>query len=240
MEQFFIWAHRGASAVAPENTCAAFAAAVAAGADGLELDVHLTRDRIPVVIHDETVERTTDGSGRVRDMSLAEIRCLDAGGWLSPCWRGEQVPTLEAVLDRFGTEVRLNIEVKDVRAGQLVAEILGSRGMTDHVVSAFDRPLLQALRNTDPHLPLALLLDRHDWHRALALASRLKACALHPQLDLVSRVLLNRCGQLRLPVFPWTLDAPLAALRLMRQGAAGVFTNDPGRLVKAFTSASGG
>lgn len=232
MKEFFIWAHRGASAVAPENTCAAFAAAVQAGAAGIELDVQLTRDRIPVVIHDETVDRTTDGSGRVQDLSFAEIRRLDAGGWLGPSWRGEPVPSLETVLDRFGGKVRLNIEVKDARAGQLVAEMLQHCGTTSHVVSTFDRTLLQMLRNTDAMLPLAVLLDQSDWHRALALASQLKAISFHPRLDLLSRPMLSLCGQRGLPVFPWTLDEPLAARRLMQRGVAGVFTNDPARLIR--------
>src|SRR6056297_841327 len=101
MARFFIWAHRGASAVAPENTLAAFTAALQAGADGIELDVHLTRDGVPVVMHDETVDRTTNGSGRIRDLSHAEIDDLDAGSWFGPRWRGEKIPTLEKVLVAF-------------------------------------------------------------------------------------------------------------------------------------------
>lgn len=233
MARFFIWAHRGASAVAPENTLAAFTAALEAGADGIELDVHLTRDGVPVVMHDETVDRTTNGSGRIRDLSHAEINTLDAGAWFGPDWRGEKVPTLEDVLDGFADRLKLNVEVKDIRAGLQVQNLLANYPGGDMVISSFDWPLLRKLRAANPHLPLAVLLEQPDWHRALALVENLKALALHPRIDLVSRTLLARCRQLDLPVFPWTLDDPLAARRLMSQGAAGIFTNDPGRMIAA-------
>jgi len=101
-----IIAHRGASAQAPENTLAAFQLALDLQADGIELDVMLTGDQQVVVIHDEEVDRTTDGSGRVADMTLEEIRQLDAG-------QGEKVPTLSEVLDRFGGKLLINIELKN-------------------------------------------------------------------------------------------------------------------------------
>ena len=236
MAQFFIWAHRGASAVAPENTLAAFVAALAAGADGIELDVHLTRDGVPVVIHDETVDRTTNGSGRIRDLSHAEIDALDAGNWFGPQWRGEKVPTLADVLTGFAGRLKLNVEVKDLRAGRQVLELLEKHPRGDLVISSFDRSLLRKLRQADPRLPLAVLLDQPDWHRALALAENLNALALHPRIDLVSRTLLARCRLLGLPVLPWTLDDPMAVRRLKNGGAAGIFTNEPGRIIAACRS----
>jgi len=234
MARFFIWAHRGASAVAPENTLAAFTAALQAGADGIELDVHLSRDGVPVVMHDETVDRTTNGSGRISDLSHAEIDDLDAGSWFGPRWQGEKVPTLEKVLVGFAGRLKLNVEIKDMRAGRQVRNLLAKHPRGDMVISSFDRSLLRKLRAADPRLPLAVLLDQPDWHRALALAGNLKALALHPRIDLVSRTLLARSRQLGLPVFPWTLDDPLAVRRLVSQGAAGIFTNDPGRMIAAW------
>jgi glycerophosphoryl diester phosphodiesterase len=94
MHRPFLWAHRGASKNAPENTMAAFAAAVELGVDGLELDIHLSRDGIPVVIHDESLERTTNGRGFVSDASLVQLQQLDAGAWFSPEFTGEPLPTL--------------------------------------------------------------------------------------------------------------------------------------------------
>src|SRR5512134_1609461 len=102
MAGFLVWAHRGASAAAPENTMAAFRAAEAAGADGIELDVHLSRDGVPVVIHDATLERTTTGTGRVAARSVAALQSLDAGSWFAPHFADEVLPTLEETLRLFG------------------------------------------------------------------------------------------------------------------------------------------
>ncbi len=101
MHRPFLWAHRGASFCAPENTLAAFAAAVAAGADGIELDIHLSRNGIPVVIHDETLQRTTDGYGAVAGRTLQQLQQLDAGSWFSAAFADQVIPSLEEVLNAF-------------------------------------------------------------------------------------------------------------------------------------------
>jgi len=223
----FLYAHRGASAEAPENTLAAFRRAVAAGADGIELDVHLCADGVPVVIHDETLERTTDGAGAVAAQPLAALARLDAGGWFAPQFYGEKLPTLAATLHLLAGRLRLNLEVKDARAGGAVLELLRHFPQAEAVVSSFDHRLLAHLRHLAPDLPLAVLLDSGDWHRALARAAALRACAFHPQVDLVSRPLLAACRRLDLPVYVWTVDDPGLARSLARSGVAGLFTNDP-------------
>ncbi len=108
-----ILAHRGASAYAPENTMAAFKKAIEMNADGIELDVHLSKDGYIVIIHDERVDRTTDGKGEVKDFSLDELKKLDAGSWFSDEYKGEKIPTLEELLSLIkNTEIYLNIEIK--------------------------------------------------------------------------------------------------------------------------------
>src|SRR5438093_10169319 len=102
MKKPLVIAHRGASERAPENTLAAFSLAYDLGADGIELDVHLSRDRVPVVIHDDTLERTTDGNGRVRALGILELKRLDAGGWKGEAFKGEKIPTLAEVVDALG------------------------------------------------------------------------------------------------------------------------------------------
>src|SRR5690606_33903353 len=106
------FAHRGARAVAPENTIEAFVAAADLGADGVELDVQLTADGIPVVIHNTTVDATTDGSGRVADMPLAALRELDAGSHFSPDFAGARIPTLDEVFEAIGDRLLVNVELK--------------------------------------------------------------------------------------------------------------------------------
>jgi glycerophosphoryl diester phosphodiesterase len=226
----FLYAHRGASAEAPENTLAAFRRAIEAGADGIELDVHLSRDGIPVVIHDETLDRTTDGEGPVTACTGDVLQALDAGSWFDPHFTGESVPTLDKTLGLLAGRLRLNLEVKDVRAGTAVVEVLRRYPQTDAVVSSFDYGVLSGLRRTSPDLPLAVLHDAGNWRLALERAEVLRACALHPRADLVSRPLLAACRRRQLPVFAWTVDDPGQARALARLGVAGVFTNDPARL----------
>jgi glycerophosphoryl diester phosphodiesterase len=235
-DSLFLYAHRGASAEAPENTLAAFRRALAAGADGIELDVHLTRDGVPVVIHDDTLERTTDGAGRVAARSAAALQELDAGSWFAPHFAAEALPTLEEVLRLFGGRLRLNLEVKAVRAGMAVLELLTRFPRAEVVVSSFDHGLLTRLRRAAPDLSLAVLAD-HDWHRALAKAAALRVCAFHPRADLVNRPLLTACRRLAMPVHAWTVDDPGRARTLVRLGVAGLFTNDPVLLRQQFPRA---
>ena len=228
MTRPFVWGHRGASAVAPENTLAAFFVAQEDGADGLELDIHLSRDGVPVVIHDETVDRTTDGRGAVETFALRELQALDAGGWFAEDFAGETVPMLETVLDLFSGRLRLNLEVKDVRAGQVVIEMLQGYPRADVLLSSFNWRLLKTLRESTPSLPMAVLLETADWHRALAVAEIIRAEALHPRLDRVSRGLVQQCREKQPDVSVWTVDDLLVLRRFQRIGVSRIFSNNPG------------
>jgi glycerophosphoryl diester phosphodiesterase len=223
----FVWAHRGASVRAPENTLAAFRAAEAAGADGIELDVHLCADGVPVVIHDETLERTTDGRGPVAAWPLAKLRQLDAGGWFAPEYAGEPLPTLEEVLAWAGERLRLNVEIKAAPAALAVLELLRRYPRARVLVSSFDHRLLARLRGLAPELPLGFLLDSPFWRGALRRAAACRAQSLHPRHDLVCRPLLAACRRHGLAVHAWTVDDPRRLHDLRRLGVDGVFTNDP-------------
>ena len=225
--QFFIWAHRGASNVAPENTLAAFGAALEAGADGIELDVHLSRDGVPVVLHDDTLERTTNGRGAVLAVPARDLLRLDAGGWFSPRFRGEGIPTLAQVLLWAGERLRLNIEIKSAAAGAAVLDLLGDFPGLHPLVSSFDHGLLERLRHRSGDLALGFLTESRFWRRALRRARLCRAESLHPRQDLVSRPLLEACRRAGLAVYPWTVDAPGRLETLWRAGVDGVFTNDP-------------
>ena len=230
----FLWAHRGASCCTPENTMAAFAAAVESGADGLELDIHLSRDGVPVVIHDETLERTTDGCGLVARMTWHQLRQLDAGGWFDAAFAGESIPALEEVLETFGGQLRLNLELKELHAGMAVLDLLSRYPAAEIVVSSFNYELLRRLRSANSHLPLAVLFDAGNWRHAVQIAIDMSACAFHPAVNKVTRPMIAACSQAGLSVSVWTVDRVCVARSLVRAGVSGLFTNDPSTLRAVF------
>jgi glycerophosphoryl diester phosphodiesterase len=236
MKDFFIWAHRGASARAPENTLAAFREAEAAGADGLELDVHLSRDGVPVVIHDDRVDRTTDGRGAVDALTFREIRVLDAGRWFGKRFAGESLPTLEEVFLFAGDRLRLNVEIKNAAAGIAVLALMKRNPRTPVLVSSFDHDLLAVLRRQESRLPLGFLTESSDWQKPLERAAALAAESFHPREDLVDAELILACHRRRLAVYPWTVDEPQRLAALRRLGVDGVFCNDPERVARWLTA----
>lgn len=229
--RFLVWAHRGASALAPENTLAAFRLAETLGADGIELDVHLTRDRVPVVLHDETLDRTSSGRGPVAQRRWAELRGLDAGRWFASAYAGEPIPTLAEVFAWVGGRLRLNVEIKSAAAGLAVLALGREYPQVRMLVSSFDHRLLEQLRRHDSGVALGFLLERGLWRRALRRAVACRAESLHPRADLVSRPLLAACAEAGLAVFPWTVNRASEWERLRLLGAAGVFTDDPAACV---------
>jgi len=226
----FVWAHRGASRRAPENTLAAFALAADSGADGIECDVHLSRDGVPVVIHDETLARTTDGRGAVGAKTLSELRRLDAGGWFGPAWGGEPIPTLEEVLSFAGSTLRVNIEIKSSAAGRAVLELLAAWPEARVLISSFDHRLLAALRRESATLPLGFLCESRLWRRAFRRAVSQRAESFHPRRDRLSPAMLKACHDAGLKVYPWTVDSPVEMRSLLRRHVDGWFTNEPATL----------
>lgn len=157
-------AHRGYSCAAPENTLAAFEAALRAGADLLELDVHLDTDGVPVVVHDDTLDRTTDTRGAVGDLPSAAVRAADAGAWFAPAFAGQRVPTLREVVDLVSRFPRagLLVEFKGAWTPAAVSGAVGSlrpAGVAGRsVVQSFDRSTVAALRDVAPDVRRALLV----------------------------------------------------------------------------------
>jgi len=235
--------HRGASARAPENTLASFEAAIGDGADGLEFDVRLTRDGVPIVLHDATVDRTTSGRGIVAALDLARIRRLDAGSWFAPRFRGERVPTLAETLDlargRCGVNIELKSETGDAaRLARAVAGVIaGARFRGWMVISSFSRPALFAARAAMPRAALGWLASRsarglRAGHVALGLWS------FHPHLRLATRRRLRLARDLRLRVLVWPVNDWRAARRLAAAGVDGLMTDDPAGLRAGIESAS--
>ena len=129
--RLLVFGHRGARAYAPMNTLPSFELALAQGADGVELDVRLTRDCEMIIMHNETVDETSDGEGRVADFTLAELKALDAGSWFGEAFKGVRVPTLDEVFEAIGRRTRINVEIK--------AEGLRSDGIEQKVANAIRR-----------------------------------------------------------------------------------------------------
>jgi glycerophosphoryl diester phosphodiesterase len=233
-----IIAHRGASGAAPENTLAAFRAAVALGADGVEFDVQSSRDGVPVVIHDPTLERTTNGRGPVGAATAAELGALEAGAWFSPPVAGERVPTLAAVLALLApTRLELHLELKTARIAYpglvpAVVRDVRAAGMSARVtLSSFNHHSLLEARRLAPEIACAALLYEallEPWRYAQQHGLQ----ALHPQHATVDAVLVSAAHAAGLPVRPYTVDEPQEARRLLELGVDGLITNDPVRLLR--------
>lgn len=238
--------HRGASGHAPENTLAAFRLARELGATWIEFDVQLSADGLPIVLHDDTLERTTNLGQPLRpaQLTLAELKKLDAGSWFGPRFAGEKIPTLDEVLAEFGSSLGLNIELKsklgfetDNGLERKVAEVVRKHNLQDKVlISSFDPFRLIALYQSDPDLRLgALYTDRSkDYTPAFdpfTLAYTFKAVALHPPFGLVNETLLNRAHNENLQVNTWTVNEVSDMQRLIGLGVDMIITNYPDRLV---------
>jgi glycerophosphoryl diester phosphodiesterase len=229
-----IWAHRGASAKAPENTLAAFRLAHEMSADGVELDVQLTSDGQVVVIHDETLDRTTTGRGPVAARTLREIRTFDASNGREG-YQGEPIPTLGEVLDLVGpTGMSVNIELKNSvepyqGLEQAVLKIVAAARMAERVIySSFNHiSATQLARSSQPSRVGLLFSDvlAEPWDYA----QRRDMAALHPHWKYVQFVpeTIERCHALGLAINVWTVDSPDMVRRLADLGADAVITNRP-------------
>jgi glycerophosphoryl diester phosphodiesterase len=224
-------AHRGASGTFPENTLAAFRAAIEAGAQMCELDVQLTRDRAVVVIHDDTVDRTTDGHGAVADLTLGELKRLDAGArFKDGARRGERVPTLDEVFEAVAGRCALNVELKEAGFEREVAAIMQKWHATgDSMVSSFDWQALETTRTVDSDILTGVLAEK-DPEKLIEAAVRMRAYSVNPRFDMVTSEFCERAHRLGLMVLTWTVDVPELMRYLIDAGVDGIMTNYPERM----------
>ncbi len=231
-----VWAHRGASAHAPENTLAAFDLARTAGADGIELDVQLDRDGNVIVFHDHDLQRLCDRPGSIELLGEAERKTLRV--------RGEAIPTLAEVFDILG-DLEINVELKVAkpgRAGALAAAtanvIRQSRHADQVLVSSFDPFTLVQFHRHMPDLALAFLFGkdqsfpiRRGW-----VGTWMGASVLHPQHVLCTPALVKNWHIAGMPVNAWTVDDPAELTRLASMGVDGVFANDPAHALSVLSA----
>ena len=237
-------AHRGFSGRAPENTVAAIREAIAIGADMAEIDVTLTADERVVVIHDETLQRTTNGSGNVADHSFDEIHSLDAGSWFAPQFVGEKVPTLGEVLDTTKGQILLNVEIKteavDRGISDKVAAAIKERGMIDQVVvSSFSPTALEQMHAVAPEIRTAVLYNKElqRGQDPVEIVRGLGASAFNIRGSRLKAKMLRSCRENEIPVGIYTVDKPKKMKRWVKKGIDAIFTNHPDRLLEVLEKA---
>ena len=235
--------HRGASAVAPENTMAAFREAIAVGADGIEFDVRLTRDGVPVVIHDSTLRRTGGIDQRVADLTSQELSKIDVGSWFKGgSFAGERVPSLAELFELFQTNDRnLYLEMKcDSPAeyrplAEACCRTIDAYSLKERVVvECFQLPALEILKEIDSDIKTAALFDRIFIDQSVverATEIGAMAVALHHRLG--RKGLVGRAKQAGLHVAVWTVDDPIWIDRARAIGIDALITNDPARMLRA-------
>ncbi len=227
-------AHRGASAVAPENTMAAFAKAVEMGAGGIELDVRLSKDNFPVVMHDQDLDRTTTGHGPVNELTCAELKALDAGSWYSAEFKGEKIPTLEEVFNRFKScNLLFNVELKkeiddDSETEKAVIAAIVKNNLEERtLISSFNQDSLQACHKINPAIRTGLLYlteVTEPWHYARSLG----CYSVHPLFYyLQSPELLAGFKAHNIPLYPWTVNDPEQMKYLTSEGIEAIITDYP-------------
>jgi glycerophosphoryl diester phosphodiesterase len=235
-----IFGHRGACAHAPENTLAAFQLALDHGADGIELDAKLTRDEQIVVIHDATVDRTTDGHGKVNQLTLSEIKRLDAGTSFSPQFGGEKIPTLEEVFGLIGKKLIINVELTNYTSyidnlPKKVADLVIAHNLQDQIIfSSFGLLNLLRVRRVLPQAFVAALsfpgfpgmIERSWFGRWVA------PMAIHPHYKDTTGELVGKQHSANRRVHVWTVNDPVEIKRLKNLSVDGIITDDPrfGRL----------
>lgn len=219
--------HRGAMGHSPENTMSSFERGLALGADWIELDVHLSRDGALVVIHDETLERTTTGHGLVRDHSLAELKQFDAGG-------GQSIPTLDEVLAwARQRNVVVDVEIKNAPVfyegiEQAVVAALDRHGMSEHViVISFDHAAVQRVTALDTRIATGVLYACRPTDAGVSLARQAGADAVLPHWAYVTPSDVGTAHAAGLAVAPWASSDPVVLRRLIACGVDAIGTNHP-------------
>lgn len=225
-------AHRGQSADIPENTLAALQKAAELGADRLEMDVQMTRDGVLVVIHDETVDRTTDGSGRVAELTLAEIRTLDAGN-------GEQVPTFEAVIDlakAAGLPIMPEAKSPQLYPGleeRMVQQIVEAGYADRTIIQSFDAATLESIRTLNPNISVCVLYDLWDFKLGDPQPGEADTVAPMAEMVILYPWMIKQAHEADHEVLVWfgLIEHPLVMRFLLALGADGLMVDDTATLV---------
>ncbi|MGM0545864.1 MAG: glycerophosphodiester phosphodiesterase [Bacteroidota bacterium] len=236
--EFFIIAHRGASAYYPENTMIAFEKAVELGANMIEIDIALSKDGVPVIFHDAKLNQHTNGKGRLRNFTLQELKKLDAGSWYSARYSGQKIPTLEEVLAFASGTIALNIEIKPVAVSnnfesgieQKALQLVKKYNMENHVLfSSFDYRALHHLKELGPEIPVALLYEKKQSRKLLPnqLVKKYQVDAFNCSIRQLKKKWIADLNEHQIPSFIYTVDKKSQMRKLIKAGVVGIFTNKP-------------
>ncbi|MCX8118775.1 MAG: glycerophosphodiester phosphodiesterase family protein [Desulfobacterota bacterium] len=233
-------AHRGFSAVAPENTLAAFERAIEVGSDMIELDVRLSKEGEVVVIHDETLKRTTTGQGRVIDQTVGELKSVDAGFKFDPSFRGERIPKLSEVLELSRGRIRVNIELKigDYRpwtilylTDRVLAEVERLDMLDQVILSSFDPHPLEWALNLRPSIAVAYLYSR-PWTHPREVTGGRPFPILHCFKSVLTKENILRAHQEGIGIGVYTLNTEEEMARFVEMGVDAIITDHPDRLIR--------
>ncbi|WP_456272015.1 glycerophosphodiester phosphodiesterase [Bacillus sp. AK031] len=233
-----IVAHRGASSLAPENTLSAFDKAVSLKADYIELDVQMTKDGEIIVMHDVTVDRTTNGSGRVKNLTYEQIADLDAGSWFSPKFQGERVPALQTVLDRYEGKIGILIELKkpsiypeiEEELAKLLAERITPGGPAPKIiVQSFNKQSIIEFHELNPSIPTGIIVGTSTDYASEEDLFAVDGFAsfINPNASLVTESFMKQAKEKNLNVFSWTVADSKTANHLKRLNVNGIVTDYP-------------
>lgn len=220
--------HRGAKGHAPENTLISFQTAMDMGVDGIEIDVHLTSDNHLVVIHDDTLDRTTSGTGLINSFTLSELKALRIDNL-------HEIPTLEEVLDLIDKKIFINIELKGKNTAKPVVDVIESYlndkkwNYNHFLVSSFDWIALQEVRSLNPNVAIGVLTQT-DLGLAIGFADCIQAKSIHPYFHLLTRENTALMQQKRFQVFPWTVNELEDIQKIKYFQVDGIISDFPDRL----------
>lgn len=224
--------HRGAAGHAPENTLVSIRKALEIGVDGIEFDVHRSKDGVIVVMHDPTVDRTSNGTGPIAEKTLAELRELDLGSWKGPQFAGERIATLEEFVAAIPAPLKLFLEMKagnEVYPGieEQVAQFLTERGLLERTnISSFDHYVLLRMRKLLPRVETGMLYSARPIDPT-AMAQACGATALHTKWEFISPALVAEAHARGLTVNAWTPNSPAAVARCKGAGVDGIISDRP-------------
>ncbi len=239
-------AHRGFSGAAPENTLAAVRAAIDVGVDMVEVDVTLTADGEVVVIHDSTLQRTTNGGGDVLQFILTDLRQLDAGSWFSRAFAGERIPTLDEMLAEADDRVLLNVEIKSEAVGlgvvEKVAAAIRARDMIGEiVVSSFSPTALEKIHRIAPEIRSAALFNKelHEGMDPVDIVTSVGASGLNISRTRLTPEMLRRCRDNGIPIAVYTVNKKRHMRKTIDLGVDAIFTDHPDRLLEVLAKRTG-